>query len=234
LLWFDDVYPRRLAEYRRALEVGREAEALARAAGDTQSLAEILFKLGAVHLDQGNFGRALEIFGEARPLFEQTGDSLGLADVLSRAAICHGERADYPRALEFFLLARRAYEKGGDAINVSRQSLNIGRVYQVLGQADREATDGPQALAAVDDQIHLVLLDVMMPQMSGFEVCRRLRERFPMSRLPVVFVTAKDRPEDLAKGFAAGGTDYLTKPVSMDDLLTRVEAHLRRTDPPRG
>ncbi len=108
------------------------------------------------------------------------------------------------------------------------------QMLQAAGYSVMEAVDGPQALEKVDAQIQLVLLDVMMPQMSGFEVCRRLRKHFPMGRLPIIFVTARDLPEDLAEGFAAGGTDYLTKPVSQDQLLARVKAHLYRTDPRRA
>jgi CheY-like chemotaxis protein len=102
---------------------------------------------------------------------------------------------------------------------VLRQMLTNGG-YEVV-----EAIDGAQALKSVKDDIQMVLLDVMMPGLSGYEVCRRLRQQYSMQRLPVIFVTAKDRPEDLAEGFAAGGTDYLTKPVHPNDLLERIQAH---------
>ena len=92
--------------------------------------------------------------------------------------------------------------------------------YEIL-----EAADGFQALERLD-AIDLVLLDVMMPRMSGYDVCRRLRQRFAPSELPVIFVTAKDRPEDLVEGFAAGGNDYLAKPVAMGELLARIAVQL--------
>lgn len=88
-----------------------------------------------------------------------------------------------------------------------------------------EAVDGIQALESLED-IDLVLLDVMMPRMSGFEACRRLRERFLPIELPVIFVTAKDRPEDLAEGRASGANDYLVKPVHRDELLAKIHHHL--------
>jgi len=83
-----------------------------------------------------------------------------------------------------------------------------------------------QALERLEG-VDLVLLDVMMPRMSGYEVCRKLRERFSRSDLPVIFVTAKSRPEDLNEGFTAGGNDYLVKPVAMDELLARIEIPAR-------
>ena len=96
---------------------------------------------------------------------------------------------------------------------------------EVAGYDVSEAADGLQALDRLAD-IDLVLLDVMMPRMSGYDACRELRRRFSAAELPVIFVTAKDRPEDLAEGFAAGGNDYLVKPVAMGELLARLETHL--------
>ena len=100
---------------------------------------------------------------------------------------------------------------------------------EAAGYEVREAADGFQALERLDE-IDLVLLDVMMPRMSGFEVCRALRERFSPTVMPVMFVTAKNRPEDIAKGFDAGGNDYVVKPVGMDELLARIGMHLDLLD----
>lgn len=74
----------------------------------------------------------------------------------------------------------------------------------------------------------LVLLDVMMPGEDGFSVCRRLRGRWGVSELPVLFVTARTRMEDLELGFGAGGNDYLVKPFLRQELLARVELHVRQ------
>ncbi|MEM6452862.1 MAG: ATP-binding protein [Cyanobacteria bacterium P01_D01_bin.105] len=73
----------------------------------------------------------------------------------------------------------------------------------------------------------LVVLDVMMPQMSGYEVCQKLREIYPAHKLPVVMLTAKNQISDLMTGFHFGANDYMTKPFSKDELLTRIRAHLR-------
>ena len=72
----------------------------------------------------------------------------------------------------------------------------------------------------------IVLLDVMMPKLSGFDVCQRIRERYSPAELPVILLTAKNRVSDLVTGFGAGANDYLTKPFASDELLARVSVHL--------
>jgi two-component system KDP operon response regulator KdpE len=74
-------------------------------------------------------------------------------------------------------------------------------------------------------QPELVLLDVMMPDMDGFEVCRRLRD---MSDMPIIFLTARDDTHDVVKGLEIGADDYVAKPYDNDELVARVKAHLRR------
>jgi two-component system OmpR family response regulator len=73
---------------------------------------------------------------------------------------------------------------------------------------------------------HLVVLDVMMPDLDGFEVARRLRQEG--RRVPVLFLTARDATEDKVRGLTLGGDDYVTKPFSLEELLARVRAVLRR------
>lgn len=74
----------------------------------------------------------------------------------------------------------------------------------------------------------LVLLDVMMPGHDGFEVCQEIRTRHSPSELPVLFVTARNRMDDLLRGYAAGGNDYIPKPFLREELLARVDQHLRQ------
>ncbi len=89
------------------------------------------------------------------------------------------------------------------------------------------ATDGQQALrAARDYQPDLMVLDVMMPGIDGFEVVRRLAAEG--NRCPVVFLTARDAVEDKITGLTVGGDDYVTKPFSLDEVLARIRAVLRR------
>jgi DNA-binding response OmpR family regulator len=76
----------------------------------------------------------------------------------------------------------------------------------------------------------LVVLDVMMPGMSGFEVCRRMRAEPPLADLPVIFLTARSQARDRIEGFKAGADDYVSKPFILEELLLRVRAILRRVE----
>lgn len=91
-----------------------------------------------------------------------------------------------------------------------------------------QALDGFEALQALDQQKpDLVLLDIMMPRMSGYEVCKKIRKRYADHELPIVLLTAKNQVSDLVAGFEAGANDYLTKPFDKNELLTRLKTHLR-------
>ncbi|MCP4610029.1 MAG: response regulator, partial [Planctomycetes bacterium] len=94
------------------------------------------------------------------------------------------------------------------------------------------AANGPEALKMLEDDhmFDLILLDIMMPKMSGYEVTEKLRKRYAHHELPIIFLTAKNQVDDLITGFAAGGNDYLTKPVSKAELLSRVKTHLQLLD----
>lgn len=90
------------------------------------------------------------------------------------------------------------------------------------------AESGEKGLAAIErEKPDLVLLDVMMPGMDGFEMCRRLRRIHPLAELPVIFVTALDGPSDRTACFAAGGSDMVAKPVDANEVAARVGVHLR-------
>lgn len=89
--------------------------------------------------------------------------------------------------------------------------------------------EGREALErAADGRPDLIVLDVMLPGIDGFEVCRRLRERG--QHVPVLFLTARSEPEDRIRGLEEGGDDYLSKPFRLRELLLRVGAILRRSD----
>jgi two-component system OmpR family response regulator len=94
---------------------------------------------------------------------------------------------------------------------------------------ERTAT-GRQALAAVERRRpDLIVLDVMLPDLDGFEVARRLRQsEGSATRVPVIFLTAKDTTQDKVEGLRLGGDDYVTKPFSIEELIERVKAVLRR------
>ncbi len=95
-----------------------------------------------------------------------------------------------------------------------------------------QATNGNEALAILTSGVHidLILLDIMMPRMSGYEVVEKLRGSFAAHELPVIFLTAKNQVADLVAGFAAGGNDYLPKPIAKAELLSRVKTHLELLD----
>ncbi|MHB1740709.1 MAG: response regulator transcription factor [Actinomycetes bacterium] len=90
------------------------------------------------------------------------------------------------------------------------------------------AETGQQALdAAESSRPHLIVLDVMLPDLDGFEVARRLHARG--QDVPVLFLTARDATEDKVRGLTIGGDDYVTKPFSLEELVARIRAVLRRT-----
>jgi phosphate regulon transcriptional regulator PhoB len=98
--------------------------------------------------------------------------------------------------------------------------------YKVL-----EAEDGEQALKIVQrDKPHLVILDLMLPGLSGLEVCRLLRERADTAKLPILMLTAKAGEADRVIGLEMGADDYLAKPFSPRELVARVRAILRRAN----
>ena len=101
------------------------------------------------------------------------------------------------------------------------------RNLQLEGYDVLAASDGQQALDLIENNApDLVLLDVMMPKMDGFTVCYRVRE---FSAVPIIIVTARGQDQDKVRGLDLGADDYLTKPFSVDELLARVRAVLRRS-----
>lgn len=91
----------------------------------------------------------------------------------------------------------------------------------------RAALDGPTALEVVDEEVpDLILLDIMMPGMDGYEVCRRLKSNPATHQIPVIFLTAKTALEDEIKGFKLGAVDYITKPISLPKVQARIKNHL--------
>lgn len=95
--------------------------------------------------------------------------------------------------------------------------------YQVV-----TASTGREALAAVrNDSFDILVLDVNLPDVDGFTICTKVRSSGDQT--PVIFLTARDDPEDVRTGFTGGGDDYVTKPFSLEELMLRIEAVLRRS-----
>lgn len=107
---------------------------------------------------------------------------------------------------------------------------NLGVLVETLGAAGYQlmvAEDSEEALAqTAQTQPDLILLDVMMPGLDGFETCRRLRAQPTTRDVPVLFMTALSETADKVKAFAAGGVDYITKPIEHEEALARVRTHL--------
>ncbi len=97
-----------------------------------------------------------------------------------------------------------------------------------MGYTVLTAGSGLEALALMEVELpDLVLLDIMMPDMSGYEVCRKIRENPATGNLPVVMVTALDASEERIKALEVGADDFLAKPISQPELLARVRSLLR-------
>ncbi|UJX39761.1 diguanylate cyclase [Desulfovibrio sp. JY] len=93
--------------------------------------------------------------------------------------------------------------------------------------AVRIATSGPEALRLVcDTPPDLILLDILMPEMDGYEVCRRLKADFSTRNIPIIFLTAKNEVSDETLGLALGAVDYITKPITVPIVQARVRAHV--------
>jgi PAS domain S-box-containing protein len=124
----------------------------------------------------------------------------------------------------------RPKEAGGNLL-VADDDLLFRQTLEALltgeGYDVRCAPNGQTALMfAGEEPPELILLDIRLPDMDGFEACRRLREDPRTSRIPVIFISGLDEVTDKVKGFAAGGVDYITKPFKDEELLARVETHL--------
>ena len=115
---------------------------------------------------------------------------------------------------------------------VDDEPVNLQVLINHLSSSDysiQVAMNGEEALELLDrgNKYDLVLLDVMMPKMSGYEVCERIRERYLPSELPIIMITAKNQVVDLVQGLSNGANDYLAKPFSKNEFLARVKTHLR-------
>ena len=115
---------------------------------------------------------------------------------------------------------------------VDDNRMNLKTLVDTLKSSERNweiriAQNGESALERAIDEIDLILLDVMMPGINGFEVCQRLQADPKTDNIPVIFMTALDDTDDIVTGFEVGGVDYITKPFEVKEVLARVNTHLR-------
>ena len=110
----------------------------------------------------------------------------------------------------------------------------VGLIVQRQGYEVQVASSGPQALAMLQSEVpDLVLLDIMMPEMDGYEVARKMREDPRTAEIPIIMFTAKSQLDDKVAGFEAGADDYLTKPTQPRELLAHIKAVLARASKSR-
>ena len=124
-----------------------------------------------------------------------------------------------------------AAKTAGQILCVDDEPINLQVLENLLGlegYAIRRASDGLECLEILRQGYlpDLILLDVMMPRLTGFEVARRIRQEYPPHRLPILLVTAKNQVSDLVEGLSSGANDYLSKPFSKEELLARVRTHI--------
>lgn len=117
-----------------------------------------------------------------------------------------------------------------DILLVDDSPANLRLLSQILserGYRVRAVTSGPRALASIGLTLpDMILLDIRMPEMDGYEVCRQLRANPKTADIPILFISALDDVHDKVTAFAAGGLDYITKPFQLEEVLARVESHL--------
>ncbi len=100
---------------------------------------------------------------------------------------------------------------------------------QEEGYTVHQAFDGEEALEKASPDIDIIVLDIMLPGVDGYEVCKKLRSRVETETIPIIFLSAKTEEEDQVEGLMLGADDYLTKPVSPQVLVAHVKAVLRRS-----
>ena len=103
----------------------------------------------------------------------------------------------------------------------------LGAMLREEGYGVRVAKNGKQALTSIETlEPDLMLLDVHMPEMDGFELCKHIRENPKYNRLPIIFLSALDDTFNKSQGFRAGANDYMTKPFDLEEVKIRVDLHL--------
>ena len=191
------------------------------------------------------FRFSLPIWAEAESPVESdgTGKSVGAAvDTLAEAS--GGETSEAPASAPEAVAARLG--AGLDDLDaeprrillVDDEPINLRVLMSYLASPQFDlvtAPDGPTALALLAERpADLVVLDVMMPTLSGYEVCREIRKTWPLEALPVLLLTAKTGARDRVAGFESGANDYLIKPVERSELVARVNKELRLLDQHRS
>ncbi len=118
--------------------------------------------------------------------------------------------------------------KQGAILVVDDSAENIDILSELLeGYNVLSAIDGPAALQMLfRETVDILLLDVTMPDMDGFEICQKIKAQNGLKQIPVILVTARTETDDIVHGFDVGGVDYITKPFKTPELLARIRTHI--------
>src|SRR5580700_10218904 len=131
-------------------------------------------------------------------------------------------------------LAESPLSRRGDIMIVDDNPANLRLLEDMLVQQGHEVRSFPLGrlalAAAIKDPPNLILLDVNMPEMDGFEVCERLKATENVSGIPVIFLSALSETQDKVKAFRSGAADYVSKPFQIEEVQARVETHLKLHD----
>jgi DNA-binding response OmpR family regulator len=112
-----------------------------------------------------------------------------------------------------------------DIVDILKYNLEKEHEFDVL-----TAYNGKEAFALVENQPDLILLDIMMPELNGFEVCKQLKQNPATAKIPVIFLTAKENEIDEILGLELGADDYIHKPLSPRKVIARVKSVIRRSN----
>jgi signal transduction histidine kinase/DNA-binding response OmpR family regulator len=143
--------------------------------------------------------------------------------------------ADIAMELDAKPLSRNGIIAGSEILIVDDEAVNLQVLRNYLSMEECRVTSAADPRQAFELLLggyrpDLIVLDVMMPAMSGYELCRNIRERIGSpSALPILLLTAKNQVSDLVEGFHSGANDYVAKPVAKNELIARIELHLRLT-----
>jgi two-component system sensor histidine kinase/response regulator len=106
--------------------------------------------------------------------------------------------------------------------------LLLGQILKDNGYKVRPVPSGSMALQVAEkEKPDLILLDIMMPEMDGFEVCSRLKKNEDLKDVPIIFISALNNTNDIVKAFKSGGADYINKPFQAEEVIARVTTHLK-------
>lgn len=176
--------------------------------------------------DLESLGRGGTVIGHMRPLES--------AEISERALTARGASEPHSHTVDHALVgvdSNSLETKKWRVLAVDDEPVNLQVIENFLKLAQFEVLSCGDPLTALEivktyPKFDAIVLDLMMPKMSGFELCRLIREVYPANEVPVLFLTARNQISDLISGFESGGNDYLVKPLSRTELVARLKSHI--------